>query len=198
MNNLLLSIIPVLGGLVTAWISSSAVWKQKETGIIDRISLELSNIKLSPFIIEICIARLLKCRSISYAILQHLLKLNNSVEILLISSTHRRLLEIFSFKEVEGTVYITFRRAFSSRFKRFMSCLICFLLVNYCCYIASGKMSELIISISVNDKISASINVLYLVISMTLSYFLAWQLYLVSSAKARIRRIKSLLKENYL
>lgn len=45
MNGFLISIITALGGVITAWISSTVVWKQKEIGIIDRLSYELEVVK---------------------------------------------------------------------------------------------------------------------------------------------------------
>lgn len=129
MNGFLISIITALGGVITAWISSTVVWKQKEIGIIDRLSYELESGKESPFITEACVSRLFRCRPIQHSVLQRLLRMNYSVEILAITAIHRRILEIYCSHELNGRVYIKFRGPFSTQLKIFLAGFLCFSLM---------------------------------------------------------------------
>lgn len=203
MDKLLFSFIPVIGGLIAAWISSVVVWKQKETSIIDRISQELNNTTQSSFVLEVSISRLFRCRTIPFNILSHILKMNNSVDIISLSAPSRRLLEVLSFSEVGGIVQINYSPPFISRRNRFITVILCFAMMIICTGTASDKLAHILLIVSgvkiiaVNEFVEVFFYIFYLGVTMLGTFVFARQFFVLINSGNRLKKIRHLLEENY-
>ncbi|EKR2483474.1 hypothetical protein G7H16_004947, partial [Salmonella enterica subsp. enterica serovar 4,[5],12:i:-] len=100
------SFLPILVSVLALLVNFIHGSAKNKTGIIDALSKELSNNNPNPYVVQACISRIHSSRPIPATVLKKLLCYDNAFEIIQLISYGRKILDIFSFNESGGKIFV--------------------------------------------------------------------------------------------
>ena len=196
------SFLPILVSVLALLVNFIHGSAKNKTGIIDALSKELSNNNPNPYVVQACISRIHSSRPIPATVLKKLLCYDNAFEIIQLISYGRKILDIFSFNESGGKIFVGYSDAYKFARNRWGSGLLCLCAMLFCYYLSVTTFVNLIIlvdTMTVRDSrmfstwLALAPDIGGLLFSMIMNFLFSWQFQIILLSKQRIDRIQKLL-----